>query len=69
MAVTDPITDQVVRLATAARAAGVLHLRLRKGPVAEMQLLPADPPPLGEDDKNDTEETRRQRLFSERGPL
>lgn len=36
--------SDVVALATAARAAGITHLRLRRGPVAELVLLPPDPP-------------------------
>lgn len=38
------MVSAVVALATAARGAGVTHLRLRQGPVAELVLLPADPP-------------------------
>lgn len=49
----------VVALATAARAAGVTHLRLRCGPVREMVLLPADPPAT-EESKDSPEETAEE---------
>lgn len=39
------LTAQVVELAKAARAEGVLLVRMRRGPVAELQLLPPEPPP------------------------
>ncbi len=41
------LAGAVTTLARAARAAGVTHLRLRRGPVAEMVLLPEDPPTAG----------------------
>ncbi len=58
----------VVALATAARTAGVTHLRMRSGPVREMVLLPADPPVDGaaehdpEPDPHASREARQARL-------
>lgn len=63
--------SDVVALATAARAAGITHLRLRRGPVAELVLLPPDPPAeaaaAGEPEAPDLELLRREREARLRG--
>lgn len=57
------LTRAVVALAQAARAAGVLRVRLRRGPVAELDLLPADPPGLtaAEGKVPETDEEKRRK--------
>lgn len=57
------LTRAVVALAQAARAAGVLRVRLRRGPVAELDLLPADPPGLtaAEGKPPETDEEKRRK--------
>lgn len=53
----------LVMLAKAARAEGVLRVRLRRGPVAELDLLPPDPPALtaAESKPPETAEEKRRR--------
>jgi hypothetical protein len=61
--------SEVVALATAARAAGVTHLRMRVGPVRELILLPPDPPadPSPAEATVDLELQRREREARLRG--
>lgn len=51
------LTAQVVELAKAARAEGVLMVRMRRGPVAELQLLPPEPPPVPAPKDDETPES------------
>lgn len=65
------MTATVVELAKAARAEGVLVVRLRRGPVAELQLLPPDPPellnkPPPADEKDVSPDERRRREAAKR---
>jgi hypothetical protein len=50
------LAEAVTTLATAARKAGVTHLRLRRGPVSELVLLPDDPPPVDTGKEKDPQE-------------
>lgn len=65
------LTAQVVELAKAARAEGVLVVRMRRGPIAELQLLPPDPPelapkPTPADEKDISPDERRRREAAKR---
>ena len=61
--------SEVVALASAARAVGVTHLRMRVGPVRELILLPPDPPtdPAPQAPPVDLELQRREREARLRG--
>lgn len=65
------LTATVVELARAARAEGVLVVKLRKGPIAELQLLPPDPPDLlpPEASEEERQEQERHRRLDEKEPF
>lgn len=61
----DVIAAAVTTLATAAQAAGVTHVRFRRGPVAELVVLPAAPE-LPEPTPEDKAKARERELFGEK---
>lgn len=65
------MTATVVELAKAARAEGVLVVKLRKGPIAELQLLPPDPPDLlpPEDSEEERQAKERHRRLDDKEPF